>query len=260
MRARRITAILLCFILAAGMLFGGSVSAAEKSESQNVIKLMENLEIVKPGFSVDLDKKVTRGEAVKYIVNTLIRNGSSMKGKTPYADVLEDDDISSYVNFAASLGIISEAYNFLPDDIAKYEEVIKMITCGLGFDVVAQNKGGYPMGYIAAARTAQIDSVKRMQIGDAVSYGQLFTLLKDTLTAKRCEKNYGTKENWTITDNTLLVGVYKAEILRNAQVLSVDDKKHTVTVKGNEVLTLDLPENYWNDGYFCGYLVSHGGR
>lgn len=247
MRTKRITAILLCFIFAVGMRFGGAVRAAEKSESQNVVKLMENLEIVKPGFSVDLDKKVTRGEAVKYIVNTLIRNGSSMKGKTPYADVLEDDDISSYVNFAASLGIISEAYNFLPDDIAKYEEVIKMITCGLGFDVVAQDKGGYPVGYTMAARMAKIDSAKGMQIGDNVSYGQLFTLLKDTLTAKRCEKNYGTKEKWTITDDTLLSSVYETEILKNAQVLSVDDKKHTVTVKGKEVLTLDLPENYWNE-------------
>lgn len=246
MRARRITAILLCFILAAGMLFGGSVSAAEKSESQNVIKLMENLEIVKPGFSVDLDKKVTRGEAVKYIINTLIRNGSSMKGKTPYADVLESEDLSSYVNFAASLGIISEAYNFLPDDIAKYEEVIKMITCGLGFDVVAQDNGGYPTGYIAAARTAQIDSAQGMQIGDDVSYGQLFSLLKDTLTAKLCEKSYGTNEKWRITDNTLLSSVYRAEILKKAQVLSINDKRHTVTVKGKDVLTLDLPENYWN--------------
>ena len=87
MRARRITAILLCFILAVGIRFGATVRAAEQSETQNVIKLMENLKIVKPGFSVDLDKKVTRGEAVKYIVNILIRNGSTMKGKTPNADV-----------------------------------------------------------------------------------------------------------------------------------------------------------------------------
>lgn len=247
MRARRITAILLCFILAVGIRFGATVRAAEQSETQNVIKLMENLKIVKPGFSVDLDKKVTRGEAVKYIVNILIRNGSSMKGKTPYADVLESDDISSYVNFAAGMGIISEAYNFHPEDIAKYEEVIKMITCGLGFDVVAQDNGGYPGGYILAARMAEIDSVKEMQIGDDVTYRQLFTFLKDTLTAKRFEKTYGTKEKWTITDNTLLSSVYETEILKNAQVLSVDEKKHTVTVKGKEVLTLDLPENYWNE-------------
>lgn len=246
MRARRITAFLLCFILAVGMLLGGSVRATEKSESQNVIKLMENLEIVKPGFSVDLDKKVTRGEAVKYIVNTLIRNGSSMKGKTPYADVPESEDVSSYVKFAASLGIISEAYNFFPDNIAKYEEVIKMITCGLGFDVVAQDNGGYPVGYTLAAHMAKIDSVKGMQIGDEVSYGQLFELLKDALTAKRCEKTYGIDDTWTITDNTLLSSVYEAEILKNAQVLSTDEKKHTVTVQGKDIFTLDLPENYWN--------------
>lgn len=247
MRAKRIVSILLCFIFAVGMQFGAAVNGAEESDEQNILKLMENLEIVKPGFSVDLDKNVTRGEAVKYIVNTLIRSGAYMKGKTPYADVLATDDISSYINFAAGLGIISEAYNFHPDDTAKFEEVIKMITCGLGFDVVAQDNGGYPVGYTLAARTAKIESVKGMQIGDDVSYRQLFRLLKDTLTAKRCEKTYGAEEKWTITNNSLLTSVYDAEILKNAQVLSVDENKHTVTVKGNESLTLDLPANYQNE-------------
>ena len=46
------------------------------------------------------------------------------------------------------MGWISEAASFRPADGITYSEAAKIICSALGYDVVANSRGGYPAGYL----------------------------------------------------------------------------------------------------------------
>ena len=51
---------------------------------------------------------------------------------------------------------------FGPEDPVTYEQAVKMIVSALGYDLVANNKGGYPTGYLAVASSEGITKTSKL--------------------------------------------------------------------------------------------------
>ena len=78
---------------------------------------------------------VTRAQIATLICKMLdkVSDAQALAGKTAFSDVPETHWSSGYVNYAVAHGIIvgDGDGNFRPDDLVKYEEVVKVIVCAL---------------------------------------------------------------------------------------------------------------------------------
>lgn len=101
----------------------------------------------------------------------------------------EFDDVSrSYwaydsIMLARSLGIVNGGGNnrFMPDGTTTVAQAIKMTLCGLGYEIVAESKGGWTTGYLSVAAQSRIMNGITGDIGSALTRGQAAKILYNAL-------------------------------------------------------------------------------
>lgn len=104
-----------------------------------------------------LDDTITRAEAAKMICTiqgiTVDSFADDVESST-FKDVPDTHWAKNYINYAKRLRIVEgdENGNFNPEATITNEEIIKMLIVALGYNPMADQTGGYPMGY---TRTAQ---------------------------------------------------------------------------------------------------------
>lgn len=106
-----------------------------------------------------LNDTITRAEAIKMIcIAGNINPTYPTEEKDMFDDVSSNHWAYQYVCTAKALGIVAgdENGNFKPDDNITNEEIVKIIVCLLGYDVIAEGQGGYPAGYTAQATKLRI--------------------------------------------------------------------------------------------------------
>ena len=158
---------LLALVVACVMVFGVVASAAvvnfpdvaSNAKYAEAVKVLSGLNVIngddKGNFNPD--QNVTRAEMAK-ILCTLIGAGTQGQVDSGFADVTAAHWASGYVKHAKGLGIIA-GYNdveFGPEDNVTYEQAIKLIVAALGYTYMAEDKGGYPSGYMMVAADLKI--------------------------------------------------------------------------------------------------------
>ena len=95
---------------------------------------------------------VTRAEMASFIIRELGLNVAS-HSNTVFSDVPYDFWGSGAISIANSKNIIVGHGDgtFGPDDQVSFQDAVKMLVCALGYEVDANDNGGYPAGYIAIA-------------------------------------------------------------------------------------------------------------
>ena len=102
-----------------------------------------------------VNEEITRAEFVKMMLNLRGYAEISAMGSSSemFSDIPEEHWARNYINFAASIGMF-EGYpdgTFGPEDKVLLQDCIKTVVKALGYDLAAQQKGGYPSGYIMVA-------------------------------------------------------------------------------------------------------------
>lgn len=99
------------------------------------------------------DADVTRGQVLAPILKMAGFSDKLVPSEAPFADVPVDSEYASDVCYAKSLGIISgdENGNYNPDEKVEFEAVVKMLVSIAGYSAVAEERGGYPSGYVMTA-------------------------------------------------------------------------------------------------------------
>ena len=100
-----------------------------------------------------LTENITRAETIKMICaagNIELENTEDI---TPFPDVPEGHWAYKYIYAAKHKGIVTGDENgfFNPESDVTNEEIIKMIICLLGYEPMAETRGGYPAGFISQA-------------------------------------------------------------------------------------------------------------
>lgn len=133
-------------------------SDMEGHENAEAVARLELLNVLKgyPDGTFKPDNTITRAEfaAVAVRVSGLENVAMAAKGlPTGFSDVPAWHWASGYVGTAAKMGIVNGIGNglFAPETPVKYEEAITMIVRALGYEPMAQARGGYPFGYLIVA-------------------------------------------------------------------------------------------------------------
>ncbi|GEM_PF-2108626 len=276
----------LSFILVLSMVlgsFGMAFAAPATSDiaghlNEKAILRLNKLGIVKGddrGFAPD--SNITRAEFAVLVVRALGLEGSAnvAKGETQFTDVTMTngyDWATGAINVATRLGHIQGYGNgkFGPGDNIKYEDAITLLVRILGYEPAAQEKGGYPVGYLVVAEQ-DIDMTDHVKgsTGEAATRGAVFQLLDNSLTKPlMIQTGFGTEKKYvvsgqkgtdtvkqTILTDKLGIEVREGIVTANHRVdsklkanqIKIDDKKYDVAEDIDVDAILGLEVSAWED-------------
>lgn len=196
---------LLSAILAVCMIFG-SVSALAITDK--VVFDLTSLGIVSGDENGNLlgDEEITRAEFVKMMINLQGYAEISTMGdsREMFVDIPDGHWAKSYINFAASIGTF-DGYpdgTFGPEDKVLLQDCIKTVVRALGYEVVAQQKGGYPNGYIMVAAEKQLTKNISASYTAPAIRGDVMTLLYNALDVNLLQESISGGEAYEESNDT----------------------------------------------------------
>ena len=170
---------LLCIFLAVILLCGvsapmTSVVAAE-SELAKPADLLTALGI---DVKIENPDAVTRSEFL-YILMQILKYTPNTDAQIPFSDISTYDYYFPVIKYALDTGIISSNDKFYPLSEIKFQDACKMMISALGMDFVAKNKGGYPAGFLAAAKSC--DLTEGIEVTDTLTKNAAIALFNNFL-------------------------------------------------------------------------------
>lgn len=220
-----------------------------------------------------LDDTIIRSEVTKMAVHAkgLEATAESSKGQSNFLDVSTDHWAVGYINVATSLGLIEGDGdgNFRPNDPISYAEAMAIMLRATGYDVSAENKGGYPLGYMSVGTANGFSKNVICGSNEHITRGNVAYLTANALEVKLMEQtNFGSSSSYEVTEKTLLAD-YLNVTKDEGQITAVE----STSIDGSAVLgknqvrindvTYNTSENFNNLlGYNVTYYVreeSNGG-
>lgn len=98
---------------------------------------------------------ITRAEAATMICRLQgVEDEAKQMSTTAFTDLSKSHWANGYVAKAAAMGIINGHGNgkFEPESPVTCEQMLKMLVCAWGWGEQAEERGGYPDGYVAVAK------------------------------------------------------------------------------------------------------------
>lgn len=207
---------LLAVLIATAMMFS-SVSfaaefkdVAEDNSFREAIDILSDIGIVK-GYedgNYKPDKEVTRAEMTSLLMRMI---NLSITGITVpnsyYTDVANNHWAVYDINTASDRNIIKGFGGgvFKPDANVTYEQAVKMIVCVLGYERrAALEYGGWPNGYMRAARELGLTNKCEMTQTDPAPRKVIAQLLYNALEVKMAENIADTEDGYKLIEDTLL--------------------------------------------------------
>lgn len=226
---KRIAAIMLSLVCLAAVLpnmpMNGAAVAADSADS-NTVRFLEALDIMSTDSYTESfwdERPVKRNEIAEIICRIFAYEAT--KDEVPrFNDVAEDD--RAYVETAARNGYLSGNGDgtFSPNNHVTNQQLVKIFVTILGGAPMAEGMGGYPQGYISAARKLGIG--KNLSMGDSVESRRIDvgSMIYDTMHADMPEireisgtsASYTTKTGETFLSETLDIYKYEGTIDSNA--------------------------------------------
>ena len=177
---KRITALLLSAVFASAMLTSFAYAQEEETaivsdEYNEEIEFLEAIGIIKGYKEGAFDKNgyMTRAELAMLSVYSLGLGEKNVSDMVSYIDVPSGYWAEKFISIATNSDImVGHDGMFYPDKAVGAEEVAKVMVQLLGYSYKANAMGGYPTGYMAAAR--------ELDITDGVDFKGEFTRGKAT--------------------------------------------------------------------------------
>ena len=210
---------------------------------------------------------VTRAEFSKIAVHALglEDTAKTAQGISKFPDVAANHWANGYINVATSQKIIvgDDTGLFRPDDKISYQEAVTILVRTLGYEQVANSKGGYPAGFLVTGADTGITK-KTSSIGtDPCKRGTTAQMTFNSLTVNLMEPTGFSQGEITykVTDKTLLKD--KLGVIKNTGVITGNSvtkltqvsalNKNQVEIDSKEVFN----EGSSNAGRYIGYNVTY---
>lgn len=208
------------------------------------------------------DDTIIRSEVAKMAVHAMgledVAKSSSQSTKFP--DVVENHWATGYINVATAQGIIigDDNGNFRPDDKITYAEAMTIMVRALGFEPMADSKGGFPSGYIVLGSENGLNKNVTGTANEPISRGNVAYMTYNALTANLMEqKGFGSNLSYEVGDKTLLkdrLDVTKGE----GQVTAIENSSLTgssTLTDGQVQIGKDIYDASYNMNNLLGYNV-----
>lgn len=211
----------LAFILALTLMLSlAFVPASAAEEFEGDLSFIKAFGFTPADKEIYADTAITRIELAEIFYNIIFPDNNKSNeyyGEKDFPDVpIEKKHIAATVYGMGVMRGYSDDV-FAPNDHVTFTQAVKAMVSFLGYDLQAQNLGGYPSGYLAQATRLQIMPGVNVP-GDAVAnYGGIASMLKKAIGADIAIWNH-TEEDGTATLE-VLEDVNYLEYYRNVKIL-----------------------------------------
>lgn len=178
-----ISLLLICVLLPTSFVSAEN-TGLDQTASQKAIEVLKALDIVEKEADIDIDEDLTRAEFAIMLCSALgMDNSVGIEQTVTFIDVASDHKAAGAISIMNSLGVVNGFENgkFYPDEPIISEHAIKMAARALGYDIIADRKGGAMADYIAVAAQAGMLSKVSWKMGEPLSYGAGVQLLYNSL-------------------------------------------------------------------------------
>lgn len=182
--------------------------------------------MVGDGTNFNPDDNITRAEFAQIMMKSMALDSAAQSFQPVglFEDVPASNIFAPAIELGAGIGAI-KGYGdgkFGPDDNVLGTEAVKMMTFAAGRDVIAENNGGYPAGYLSHAREiGMLKGITGIDFNVPMTRGQAAVLCANTLKVDMMKKtSTGDDTKYESRDGVNLLSekhdVYKAQGLISA--------------------------------------------
>lgn len=197
---KRCLSVLLCVCCLVGMLTlpGGTLTAeaANDNNYEEQLTLLNALHIVDiPPTEFKESGAVTREEILT----------------SAFALLKVETDAENVLEYAAKFGMISSASTeeYGLTSRVTYNQAFKILSVAMGFEIVAQEKGGYPNGYATAATMAGIRDGIGGSGEENLTQGDYVQMMYHALFGSMMESNYSTGEpSYKVKETPIITDIF----------------------------------------------------
>ena len=210
------------------------------------------------------DDTIKRSEVAKMAVLAMGLGDAAEAagGESIFPDVGTDHWANGYINVANSQGLVVgyDTGLFMPDNQITYAEAMTIFVRAMGYDVFAQEKGGYPQGYIVAGSNNGLTKNVQGSNQSPISRGNVAFMTVNALNGKLMKQTgFGQDAKWEITDETLLYDVLDVT-KGSGQVTAIENTALTgnATMKPGYIrIDNESYETAYNMNNLLGYNVTY---
>ncbi|MGN0179855.1 MAG: discoidin domain-containing protein [Monoglobaceae bacterium] len=151
----------------------------ERTRYRTAFELLANLGVIEYSGSFNPEAVVTKEEFIHYILKLSQNTSFNVKGyKSSYTDVNESKYRDEII-YAELLGYIGKdgSDKFYPKKEITYTEAAQIVLSMGGYDFFAEERGGYPTGYLYYASRVGLDSNVKPMKNDYIVLGDVLNLL-----------------------------------------------------------------------------------
>ncbi len=255
-KIKRILSVYLVFVILFSSLgFLNVYGAFEASEYGKEVYFLRDLGLADEKFisADELSRRITRGEFAHLAVSMLGLDdeAKAISYTERFTDVLPDHPYCKSILFASKLGLfggISET-EFAPDEAVYINQAIKVAVCMAGYEMHAQNYGGYPNGYIKIANDIEILNNVSVNNTSGALRGNVLILMYNTVNADMAiPSEFGDSIGYITQEGRNILSEYH-NIYKSEGVFEAD--YHT-SIKGKPT---DAPDKVRINGVEC-YISS----
>lgn len=239
----------------------GLYTSKEKQRYQDCSQLLIKLGILDE--QKDITATVTRAEYARVLVS--LSYGESLFGSEEYmgfTDVTKQTKYAEYIYTGAQVNLLTGYGDgtFRPDEMVKTEEAIAGLVKAAGYEICAEQEGGYTKGYISVASKIGLLDGTGIYLGYDITYGLLVELVMNSLDIDSLQLTFAGNVKYELGENKF---VKRLRIEKRTGIVEATEKsslysetgagKNSVTIDGNNYSV----ENNYNDllGYCVEYYV-----
>lgn len=214
MKGKNILSAVLAAVMTAGTVGASALNVPADVEGTRFIEpiqVLRALAIMNGDENGEFrpDDTIIRSEVAKMAVHAMGLEGAaeSSKGETKFYDVNTEHWANGYINIATAQGLIEGDGdgNFRPNDPITYAEAMAIMVRATGYTPSADDKGGYPSGYIVVGSGNGLNKNVTGAAGDPISRGNVAYMTVNALECKLMEKTgFGSSAKYEVVDKTLL--------------------------------------------------------
>ncbi len=216
-KLKKTISLFIVFVMAVGILPSAMASTLPNdvigTKYEESVELLQALEIMvgdKDTGDFRLEDGIVRSEVAKIAVLLMgLKDAAeSSQGRTKFPDVPADHWATGYINVATSQGIVigDDRGNFRPNDTITFAEAVTIFVRALGYKPMAEDKGGFPSGYlVTAGDIGMLKNGVTASKDNTATRGIAAMLAFNSLTLDLMEKTgFGANEQYEVVDKTLL--------------------------------------------------------
>lgn len=262
---KKLTAMLMAMIIiiTSATVFAWEDGSDARPEFAN--ELLYTLNILNEDeVAYDSERKVSRGELAGIIAG-LGNLGEHESFVEYFSDVTEDTQYASAITMLRDRNVIAAAENFYPNDIATFEQAVKMVIYTMGYEIEVIRKGGTLSDCVEIANDIGITKGISALPGDELKFGMLIALCYNALEAEVLIPNfdgtYSIENGKTLLTETFDIHKVRGIItgnrltdINNTRAVAAEDIVRINNVeyldksgKGEDMLGMDVWA-YWKEG------------